>query len=186
VKTIVVYVTHNQVETMTLADRIVIMCDGYIEQVGTPDKVFARPDNLFVAGFIGSPLMNQLDVTFVAGTAGGHVCLVDGTEIPLPALPLTAGQPIVVGFRPDTLVPKGHGLFGDSVVLDWSCEITLAEPLGNETILFLSLGGKEVQLQMLNLHRLHPGDRLDFQLDLSAIHVFDKASGECLERHQEA
>jgi len=180
VKTTVVYVTHDQVEAMTLADRIVIMRDGVIEQVGTPLDVFERPVNTFVASFIGSPPMNQLDAT-VASRDGRPVGeIAGGIAVPLPfdvASKLTAGQPIVVGFRADDLSPEGHGLVGAGEALELERPVALAEPLGTETMLFLELGGREVQGKMLHPRPVEVGESLRFRLNLSTLHVFDKASG---------
>ena len=177
VKTTVIYVTHDQVEAMTLADRIVIMRDGRVEQVGTPTDVFERPANTFVAGFIGSPPMNQLDAVVV----GGKARLVDGLEVPLPPdAKVTEGQEIVVGFRPESFAPRGHSLHAAGETLDIDRAVTIAEPLGTETILFASLGGQEVQGKMLNPRPVAPGEVLAFTLDLMRLHVFDRASGKTL------
>ena len=179
VKTTVIYVTHDQVEAMTLADRIVIMRDGYVEQVGTPSDVFENPVNIFVAGFIGSPPLNLVDAIAENGTAR----LSDGTVVPLPdelASRTTAGQALVVGFRPEGFAPAGHSLHGSDNSLTVQCTVTIAEPLGTETILFTDLGGKEVQGKMLNPRVVKPGEVLDFTLDLSRLHVFDKTSGRSL------
>jgi multiple sugar transport system ATP-binding protein len=177
VKTTVIYVTHDQVEAMTLADRIVIMRDGRVEQVGTPTEVFERPANTFVAGFIGSPPMNQLE----AVVAGGKARLADGLEVPLPAdAKVSEGQEIVVGFRPESFAPRGHSLHGVGQTLDIERAVTIAEPLGTETILFASMGGQEVQGKMLNPRPVTPGEVLDFTLDLMRLHVFDRASGKTL------
>ncbi|KFL25834.1 ABC transporter ATP-binding protein [Paradevosia shaoguanensis] len=177
VKTTVIYVTHDQVEAMTLADRIVIMRDGNVEQVGTPSEVFEKPVNTFVAGFIGSPPMNQLDAVVVDGGAR----LSDGTIVPLPAgLKVDAGQEVVVGFRPESFAPKGHALHDESRTITVSRPVLIAEPLGTETILFTELGGKEVQGKMLNPRHVNSGEVLEFTLDLTRLHVFDKASGKSL------
>ncbi len=177
VKTTVIYVTHDQVEAMTLADRIVIMRDGRVEQVGTPSDVFERPANTFVAGFIGSPPMNQLEAVVV----GGKARLSDGVEVPLPPdAKVTEGQDIVVGFRPESLAPRGHSLHGEGETLQIERAVTIAEPLGTETILFASLGGQEVQGKMLNPRPVAPGEVLPFTLDLMRLHVFDRASGKTL------
>jgi multiple sugar transport system ATP-binding protein len=177
VKTTVIYVTHDQVEAMTLADRIVIMRDGYVEQVGTPAEVFDRPANTFVAGFIGSPPMNQLDAVAAAGKAR----LSDGVEVPLPAgVSVGEGQQIVVGFRPDSFAPKGHSLHGADQSLTVNRAVTIAEPLGTETLLFTELGGREVQGKMLNPRVVTPDEMLEFTLDLTRLHIFDKASGKSL------
>jgi multiple sugar transport system ATP-binding protein len=174
VQTTVIYVTHDQVEAMTLADRIVIMRVGNIEQIGTPSDVFEHPVNTFVAGFIGSPPMNQLDATVKAGKA----VLSDGVEVPLPAdARVTDGQSIILGFRPESFAPAGHSLHGTENAISINRAIAIAEPLGTETILFTELGGKEVQGKMLNPRVVRPGESLDFTLDLTRLHVFDKASG---------
>jgi multiple sugar transport system ATP-binding protein len=180
VKTTVIYVTHDQVEAMTLADRIVIMRDGHIEQVGTPSDVFEHPVNTFVAGFIGSPPMNQLDAV-VASEGGNPVAkLADGVLVPIPADvagKVTQGQQIVLGFRPESLAPKGHSLHGEGNTVSINRTVMIAEPLGTETIIFTELGGKEVQSKMLNPRVVRTGETLDFTLDLSRLHVFDKTSG---------
>ncbi len=177
VRTTVIYVTHDQVEAMTLADRIVIMRDGHVEQVGTPTEVFERPVNTFVAGFIGSPPMNQLDAVVV----GGKGRLADGVEVPLPAdARIAEGQEIVIGFRPESFAPRGHSLHGADNSLALGRTVLLAEPLGTETILFVELGGKDVQAKMLNPRHVTAGEQLDFTLDLGRLHVFDKASGKSL------
>ena len=180
VKTTIVYVTHDQVEAMTLADRIVIMKDGHIEQVGTPAEVFEQPKNTFVATFIGSPPMNLLDAT--TATEGGRKVakLADGVTLALPATAaekVTDGQAITVGFRAEAFSPVGYGLTGDSEVAAIERTVTLPEPLGTETLLYTELGGREVQGKMLNPRPVQPGEQMTFNLDLSRLHVFDKASG---------
>jgi multiple sugar transport system ATP-binding protein len=183
VKTTVIYVTHDQVEAMTLADRIVIMRDGYVEQVGTPTEVFEKPANVFVAGFIGSPPMNLLDA-LVASVGGRPVArLLDGVDVPLPGdAAVTEGQQIVVGFRPESFAPKGHSLHESEQSVHLTRPVTIAEPLGTETILFSELGGREVQGKMLNPRPVSPGESMDFTLDLTRLHVFDKASGKSLRK----
>ena len=183
VQTTVIYVTHDQVEAMTLADRIVIMRDGHIEQVGTPSDVFDRPANVFVAGFIGSPPMNQLDGE-VASEAGRPVArLADGIAVPLPpdlAGKATAGQPVILGFRPDSLAPRGHALHNEADSLALTRPVIIAEPLGTETIVFTDFAGREVQGRMLNPRPVRAGETMEFTLDLTRLHVFDKASGRSL------
>ncbi len=179
VKTTVIYVTHDQVEAMTLADRIVIMRDGYVEQVGTPTEVFERPVNTFVAGFIGSPPMNQLDGV----VANGAAKLNDGTLVPLPediAATLFDGQKVVVGFRPDAFAPKGHSLHVEDRSIEVALPVIISEPLGTETIIFTEFGGKEVQAKMLDPRPLEDGETLTFTLDLERLHVFDGESGKSL------
>ncbi|WP_180900046.1 ABC transporter ATP-binding protein [Martelella soudanensis] len=179
VKTTVIYVTHDQVEAMTLADRIVIMRDGYVEQVGTPTDVFENPANTFVAGFIGSPPMNQLEAVVEDGAAR----LADGTLVPLPAdiaPKVSAGKKVVIGFRPDAFAPKGHSLHAEDRSLGVSLPVLISEPLGTETIIYTELGGKEVQAKMLDPRPLTDGETLTFTLDLDRLHVFDGATGKSL------
>ncbi|MER8939898.1 sn-glycerol-3-phosphate ABC transporter ATP-binding protein UgpC [Mesorhizobium sp. M0915] len=109
VKSTVIYVTHDQVEAMTLADRIVIMRDGFIEQVGTPDEVFRRPQTRFVAGFIGSPPMNLHE----AVVDDGQLLFASGEKLPLPSqfkANVETGDKVVFGLRPDDIYPTGHGI----------------------------------------------------------------------------
>jgi multiple sugar transport system ATP-binding protein len=151
--------------------------------VGTPSEVFDRPANVFVAGFIGSPPMNQLDAE-VTSEAGRPVArLGDGLDIPVPpdiAARLSAGQKIVVGFRPESLAPKGHALHSEAGSVALTRPVVIAEPLGTETILFTDLAGREVQGKMLNPRPVRAGEVMDFTLDLSRLHLFDKASGRSL------
>ena len=181
VQSTVIYVTHDQVEAMTLADRIVIMRDGHIEQVGTPEDVFQRPQSKFVAGFIGSPPMNLKD----AEIADGHVVFGNGDRLPLPARfrgSVTAGQKVTFGLRPDDLYPAGHGIHSgeDADVHRQELGVILTEPLGNETLVFSAFGGAEWVGRMLNPRRLTPGDALPFCFDLSQAHLFDRDSGRTL------
>jgi len=174
VKTTVIYVTHDQVEAMTLADRIVIMRDGHIEQMGSPIEVFEKPVNTFVASFIGSPPMNLLDAVVTDGKAR----LSDGLEIPIPvSTSVSEGQQIVLGFRPDNFAPQGHSLHSDANALSVKCTVNIAEPLGTETILIVTLGGKEVQGKMLDPRTVATNELMDFTLDLTKLHVFESLTG---------
>nr|WP_314088462.1 sn-glycerol-3-phosphate ABC transporter ATP-binding protein UgpC [uncultured Shinella sp.] len=181
VQSTVIYVTHDQVEAMTLADRIVIMRDGYIEQVGTPEDVFQRPQSKFVAGFIGSPPMNLKDAEIV----DGQVVFANGDRLPLPARfrdRVTAGQKVTFGLRPDDLYPAGHGIHSgeDADVHRQDLRVILTEPLGNETLVFSDFAGAEWVGRMLNPRRLAPGETVPFCFDLSQAHLFDRESGRTL------
>lgn len=170
-KSTIVYVTHDQVEAMTLADRIVIMRDGYIEQVGTPLEVFERPANTFVATFIGSPPMNLLP----GRVENAAVVLDNGPGMPLPDGVSGArdGQKVILGFRADNLMPVGHAMPMEGASAEIEMDVLISEPLGTETLLFGTLAGKEVQAKMLNPRPVAPGERLRFQMDLSRCHLFD-------------
>mgnify|MGYP004520100275 CR=1 FL=1 len=176
----VVYVTHDQVEAMTLADRIVIMRDGGIEQVGTPDEVFNRPASRFVAGFIGSPPMNMV----AARHEGGALRLPDGSAVPLPVAfqGLGQGREVILGLRPDDVYPEGHGIdTGEGrEVVGLDRPVTLSEPLGSETLLLVGVGGAEWTSRMLSPRPVAPGEVLPFRLDLAKAHLFDAATGASL------
>ncbi|MBR0557351.1 sn-glycerol-3-phosphate ABC transporter ATP-binding protein UgpC [Ciceribacter sp. L1K23] len=181
VKSTVIYVTHDQVEAMTLADRIVIMRDGYIEQVGTPEEVFQRPASRFVAGFIGSPPMNLKE----AEIADGRLVFADGDSLPVPRHFLdrvSAGQKVTFGLRPDDLYPEGHGLHSghEADVRKTDLKVTLTEPLGNETLVFSEFAGSEWVGRMLNPRAVHAGEVVPFCFDLSQAHLFDGTSGKTL------
>ncbi|MCY6381958.1 ABC transporter ATP-binding protein [Hoeflea prorocentri] len=172
VKSTIVYVTHDQVEAMTLADRIVIMRDGHIEQVGTPLDVFENPANTFVATFIGSPPMNLLS----AQVKEGQLALDGGPVSKLPqqfAGNVQEGQQVILGFRADNFMLAGHAMQMEGEYAEFDMTVNLSEPLGTETLLFGSLAGKEVQAKMLNPRPVEDGERLTFQLDLTRCHLFD-------------
>ncbi|SDE59969.1 multiple sugar transport system ATP-binding protein [Paracoccus isoporae] len=175
VGTTIVYVTHDQVEAMTLADRIVIMKDGHIVQTGTPLEVFERPVNTFVATFIGSPPMNLIDGVVDAGA----VRLSDGSALPLPTRtgPIRDGQRVTYGFRADNLMPEGHGPAETGPVATIELPITLAEPLGAESLILTEIAGVEVQGKMLTPRPTRPGEVLRFQLALDHCHLFDADTG---------
>ncbi|MFK7859616.1 MAG: ABC transporter ATP-binding protein [Granulosicoccus sp.] len=174
IATTIVYVTHDQVEAMTLADRIVIMRDGRIEQQGTPLQVFEQPVNTFVATFIGSPPMNLLPAIISSDTRS--IVLRDGTSIPLPIRMLgkvEAQLPVVFGFRADNLMPEGHGLSLGDEKANFKLTVNLSEPLGTETVLFGEIANQEIQAKMLNPRPVVMGETLACQLDMSRAHLFD-------------
>ncbi|MDG4852840.1 MULTISPECIES: sn-glycerol-3-phosphate ABC transporter ATP-binding protein UgpC [unclassified Mesorhizobium] len=181
VKSTVIYVTHDQVEAMTLADRIVIMRDGNIEQVGTPDEVFQRPATRFVAGFIGSPPMNLQEAT----VDDGKIVFSGGQSLPLPGrfkAKVKAGDKVVFGLRPDDLYPVGHGLHsGDAAdVHEIELPVTVTEPLGNETLVFAEFDRRDWVSRMLNPRPLRAGDRVAMSFDLSQAHLFSAETGKSL------
>jgi multiple sugar transport system ATP-binding protein len=181
VRSTVIYVTHDQVEAMTLSDRIVIMRDGNIEQVGTPDEVFRRPETRFVAGFIGSPPMNLNEATVDAG----RLVLASGQSLPLPVqfkANVDAGRKVVFGLRPDDIYPTGHGIHSGEAadVHQIALPVTVTEPLGNETLVFAEFDGGDWVSRMLNPKPLRPGEMVDLSLDMSQAHLFDAATGKSL------
>ncbi|WP_136646529.1 ABC transporter ATP-binding protein [Tabrizicola sp. YIM 78059] len=164
-KTTTVYVTHDQIEAMTMADKIVVMQGGRIEQVGAPLELYDRPANTFVAGFIGSPAMNMLP----AVARGGAAVLEDGTRLPLPpGLMVADGRELTYGVRPEHLVAGGQGLAGT---------VAVVEPTGSETHVVLRADGHEVVAMFRDRVTFRPGDAMTLTPDAEKVHLFDRASG---------
>jgi multiple sugar transport system ATP-binding protein len=171
----VIFVTHDQVEAMTLADKIVVLNDGRVAQIGTPIEVFERPQNQFVAGFMGAPSMNFIDG--VVGLAGGSpVIVAGGLQVPVPAerfnLP-PVGTSVVLGMRPEDIVPEGHGTRPE-LGADFEAPVNFAEMLGNESLLFADFGGSEIVARMQHPKEIAPEQKLRFRIDGARVHVFDK------------
>ncbi|OSQ49395.1 ABC transporter ATP-binding protein [Thalassospira alkalitolerans] len=178
-KSTIIYVTHDQVEAMTLADRIVIMRDGHIEQIGTPLDVFENPVNTFVATFIGSPPMNLLDGV----VKEGQIEFGDGTCLAVPpAYSTYDGQAVTFGVRADNIMPVGHALPRGEHMAEVEMTVDLTEPLGTETLLFTVLAGTEVQAKMLNPRPVRSGERMTFQIMLDKCHLFDADTGATLKK----
>lgn len=170
-----IYVTHDQVEAMTLADRIVVMHDGRIEQIGTPMDLFNNPVNVFVASFIGSPPMNQIDATIKSGTSG-PVAEIDGSSIQLPKLKElenAVGRKIVVGMRPEHMaIGKVKGSSTLSVELD------LVETLGSEALLHTHVSDLPFVIKAeTNGSVEHLQNVSEVSIDKDLIKVFDKETG---------
>jgi multiple sugar transport system ATP-binding protein len=169
-KTTTVYVTHDQIEAMTMADRIVVMHDGFIEQIGTPLELFDRPGNLFVAQFIGSPSMNVLAGTARSGD-GQQWVEAQGARWPLPAGAKVAdGQSVHYGVRPTDLVLSGNGQ-------GIPAKVVVVEPTGAETELLLQVGQEKLVLVMHGRTDVGPDETVHLTVDPADAHVFDGASG---------
>jgi len=170
-KTTTVYVTHDQIEAMTMADRIVVMRDGIIEQIGTPLELYDRPVNLFVAQFIGSPAMNVVHGTLRRANDGGYVETPDGVRWPLACGPGSDGQDVTYGVRPDHLELAANGAPGVAG------EIVVVEPTGSETELVANVGSAQVIVEAHGRTSLQPGDRVTFAIAPANVHLFDRATG---------
>jgi multiple sugar transport system ATP-binding protein len=173
-RTTTVYVTHDQIEAMTMADRIVVMHDGVIEQIGTPLELYDRPDNLFVAQFIGSPAMNIVQGTLRRTNGSAHVETADGVRWPLGAGAGADGQAVTYGVRPDhlELAPNAErGVPG---------EIVVVEPTGSETELVVKIGAAQVVVEAHGRATVRPGDKVTFAVNPSNVHLFDQTSGQRL------
>jgi multiple sugar transport system ATP-binding protein len=170
-KTTTVYVTHDQIEAMTMADKIVVMHDGRVEQIGAPLELYDRPDNVFVAGFIGSPAMN-----FLPGTVrlNGSVDFLgaNGIRLPLATAPADGdGRPVVYGVRPEHFVLADDGV---------EAEVHVVEPTGPELQVVASLGGEEITAVFRERHEFSPGQKIRLRPDARRVHLFDSATGERL------
>jgi multiple sugar transport system ATP-binding protein len=170
-KTTTVYVTHDQIEAMTMADKIVVMHDGLVEQIGAPLELYDRPNNLFVAGFIGSPAMNFLR---------GRVRHNGATEFEGPQavrLPLagvsasTDERPAIYGVRPEHFTLADDGA---------EAEIQVVEPTGPEIQVVAKLGGEEIVAVFRERHRFQPGDTIRLKPDPQLVHLFDETTGKRL------
>ena len=182
VETTIVYVTHDQVEAMTLADRIVIMKDGIIEQIGTPLELFETPATKFVATFIGSPSMNIISSTIEKDQGKYVMKTEDGISIPVPVSKqdtVKEGQKISFGFRAEDIVPLKFGN-KPSQSWDYKSKVNLSEPLGTETLIFTNFGKIEIVSRMFTPELVRAGDELDFALNLDRTYLFDDESGKAL------
>ena len=159
-ETTFIYVTHDQVEAMTMGDRIAIMYDGVLQQVGTPDEIYDHPANLFVAGFIGSPTMNFVPVTVQDGTAKAS-----GFEVALPGR--VESKTGTLGFRPEALTDRD--LNGSSVDM----KVDVVERLGSDQFLYGQVGGDAVTARVDPRLKVTPGDQVRLGLDLRSLHLFD-------------
>jgi multiple sugar transport system ATP-binding protein len=164
-KTTTIFVTHDQIEAMTMADRIVVMHDGLIEQIGTPLELYDSPRNLFVAGFIGSPAMN-----FLKGQAKSNGTVeVEGSTLPIAGRhEVTDGQPVVYGIRPEHLELANDGL---------PAKIAVIEPTGSETMVVVRIGETELTALFRERHNFAPGQTVHLRPRPELAHVFDQESG---------
>lgn len=178
VKTTIIYVTHDQVEAMTLADRIVIMKDGDIIQLGTPLDLYNKPVNKFVATFIGSPPMNMINCL----VENQHLVFGENIKIPLPPkfknINFT-NQQVILGIRSDHISPVGHEWKSDNnFIFPW--KVDFSESLGEQTILNINIDGQEVLSKMFNPIHVKPDSEMNFSINLDKIHLFDSKSEENL------
>jgi len=167
-KTTTVYVTHDQIEAMTMADKIVVMKDGVIEQVGAPLELYDHPRNLFVASFIGSPSMNFIEGTItVNGSTRFHGK--DGLSLPLPcSAGMESGRKVVCGVRPEHLT-VGEGGF--------DAEVVVVEPTGSEMQVVARAAGQDITCTLRDRRRIEPGERIPLAAVPEALHLFDADSG---------
>jgi multiple sugar transport system ATP-binding protein len=177
-ETTAIYVTHDQVEAMTLGDRVVVMKDGWVQQVGEPLELYGRPANKFVAGFIGSPSMNFVDV--VISEVGGTLWA-DAENLHLKVPPQMnervrahAGKRMTLGVRPEALHPAGGA---DASEYSFASAVDVVEPLGNEILLNFRAGGAAMVARVDPAVRVKAHDSIRIALDPERVHFFDESSG---------
>jgi multiple sugar transport system ATP-binding protein len=163
-KTTTVYVTHDQIEAMTMADKIVVMHDGVVEQIGEPLDLYDRPANLFVAGFIGSPAMN-----FMKGRIeGGRFVADNGASLPIANGAAAKSGRASYGFRPEHLTVAGDGV---------ETRVVVVEPTGSETQVVVECSGQEIVCVFRERIAAQPGETLRIKPDPALVHLFDETSG---------
>jgi multiple sugar transport system ATP-binding protein len=169
-----IYVTHDQIEAMTMADKIVVMRDGVVEQIGDPLALYDRPGNTFVAGFIGSPAMNMVPGTARVNGGQGYVEFASDVRLPLPPYARAAdGQSVLYGIRPE------HCLLAEAAGLP--AEVVVVEPTGADTQLHCRFNGQELASLVRDRVHCRAGDRIHLKPDLGRVHVFDAGSGRRLD-----
>jgi len=181
VRTTTVYVTHDQVEAMTLADRVVVMNHGRIEQIGTPNELYHKPATRFVAGFIGSPAMNFIPCRLEDVAGKLHIRLTDRIAFPLPPAraaryqSVARNEKLLLGLRPEHITEaKAHpepGVEAFDAVLD------VTEPMGMETLIYLELEGVEICGRVNPNAGAHGGKPLRLAVDLNNMHLLNEVTG---------
>jgi multiple sugar transport system ATP-binding protein len=168
--TTIVYVTHDQIEAMTMADRIVVMNHGVIEQTGTPLDLYDRPVNRFVAGFLGSPSMSFIDGRLEAGAGGPMLRTPEGIALPAPPGAALTDRPVVLGIRPEhySLAADGEGV---------PVEVLVVEPTGAETHVLGRIGSAEVRCVFRERVAAAPGTLVHFNVERDRTHLFDAETG---------
>jgi multiple sugar transport system ATP-binding protein len=180
-KATMIYVTHDQVEAMTLADKIVVMRSGRVEQADSPLELYHRPANHFVAGFIGSPAMNFV-AGRVEGSAGQALTFnTSGSSLPLPpaaAAELSAfqGRDLILGVRPEDIDRNGSA----ATTIPTRVRVTVVEPMGSETFVHFRLGESPLLARLDGDRVPHVGEEMEIHIDLSRSHLFDAATGAAL------
>ncbi|MEJ2034825.1 MAG: sn-glycerol-3-phosphate ABC transporter ATP-binding protein UgpC [Maritimibacter sp.] len=185
-----IYVTHDQVEAMTMADRIVVMRDGRIHQVDTPQQLYDHPVDMFVAGFIGAPQMNFFPVTLERGESGLQARF-DGTTLPLPPrldpekLAPYIGREVVLGLRPEAFSEAPPLDVDPALTAPLEAQVDLAEPMGAEVHLNVSIGGSNAIARVSPRCTAGTGDKITLHADLTMAHLFDPETEASLMRATE-
>jgi multiple sugar transport system ATP-binding protein len=183
VMTTTVYVTHDQVEAMTLADRVVVMNNGRIEQIGTPNELYHRPRTKFVAGFIGSPAMNFIPCRLTGDGAALAVQLHDSIVFPVPEDRAQRyrphlGKDLLFGLRPEHVTEPRN--YGNGRGREFAVEVDVVEPMGMETMVFFQINGTEVCARVDPSCEARPGEQVRLSADLGKMHLIDPKTEDVL------
>jgi multiple sugar transport system ATP-binding protein len=170
-KTTIVYVTHDQIEAMTMADKIVVLRDGRVEQIGTPLDLYDKPANAFVAGFIGSPAMNFLNGRILEKDGKQQFVSDSGALLPVPPMDVEDGRSVTYGIRPQDIEVGKDGL---------PVRVTVVEPTGSETLIFARAGEDLIDAVVQERLKANPGDKVLFRIDTAKVHIFDLGTGQRL------
>ena len=182
-KATIVYVTHDQIEAMTMGDLIAVMKDGVVQQLGTPQEIYDNPANLFVAGFIGSPSMNFITIKPVIENGAVSAVIENGGKNMQLNLPFDAeklrshvGRDVILGIRPEQItdISSAHGDVGQEL----ACLVDLVEPTGPDTLLTTRLNGAAVTCRTHPIEAVRPGQTMQLSFNLSKAALFDPANGE--------
>ncbi len=171
-----IYVTHDQVEAMTMGDRIVVLDGGHIQQVAAPLDLYNTPANTFVASFIGSPAMN-----LVSGRAAGGVFVSDDGSLRVEGVSTDADRDVTIGIRPEDLYTEAHAPTSDRLSNAFPGTLEVEEPMGNEIFAYIRASPDAQLVARLEPQPLgNPGDQISLRMDLDKVHLFDRSSGERL------
>lgn len=179
----IIYVTHDQVEAMTMANKIVVMREGRIQQIGDPHTIYNKPANIFVAGFIGSPAMNFINAKIVRGE-GGLWVQASGFKVKIPkdyedALANWIDKDVIFGIRPENVYDKMFA-FAPTEENTVRGMVDVVEPLGSETILHVKVGDDQIVAKVDPKTKAQEGQEIDLVFDMEAMHVFDKDTEEAI------
>ena len=187
--TTIVYVTHDQIEAMTLADRIAVMKDGIVQQFGTPQEIYDNPANQFVAGFMGSPAMNFIPCRLVGKGAEIMVEVQDANGkvqyLPVPnpqALASMSGKEVILGLRPEKITEPLPYKESEPLIRHLQLKVLVTEPTGADTMVVTEINGEQVDCRVGPRFAVKPGEVTDLMLDMSLAVFFDPQTGERIDR----
>ena len=180
-KTTMIYVTHDQVEAMTLADRIAVLDGGYVQQFGPPSELYHAPINRFVAGFLGAPSINFI----LCKRSKDEFQLPNGQNIKVPTnrLSETNAEDIEIGIRPEfiKIIEKDQAATSDKAnTITWQATVTLVEALGGETLVYVTLGNEEVTIKLPDRDDIIEGSTINLEFDIDQAHLFKASNGDLL------